>query len=141
MKKDEYVTTIVVGDNLIPVGINDVGQTYFFEYVDKNTHELKEECCGSYNTHFTEYIEYKFGEPEKDCSYYETMELHSVNENCPNNTKFGFCDKCEFQNREWSHFQKLVELGIIDRRGNIMEAYKPYLVKRDVVEEAVKEND
>ena len=140
MKKEEYVTTLIVGGRCVPVGLDDAGQSYFFEYVDE-AGNLVEECCGSYNTHFTEYIEYKFGEPEKDCSYYKTMELHPTSENCPNNFKYGFCDKCEFQNREWSHFQKLVELGIIDRRGNIMEAYKPYLVKRDVVEEAIKEND
>ena len=135
MKKDEYITTLVINGKCIPVGLNDAGQSYFIEYVD-GAGNLVEECCGSYNTDFIGYVEYKFGKPEVDCEYYKTMELRPIDEDCPNNLKYGYCDKCKFQKREWSHFQKLIELGIIDRRGNVMQPYQSYLVKRDIIEEA-----
>ena len=130
MKQEEYITTIVVNGRCIPVGLNDAGQTYFFEYIDE-AGNLVEECCGSYNPNYVEYIEYKFGDPEKDCPYYKSMFSRNEDECCPNNLKYGYCDKCIYQNRELSNFQALVKWGIIDRRGNINEKYQKYLIKND----------
>lgn len=134
MKKEEYITTFVVGSRCIPVGLDDAGQTYFFEYVDE-VGNLVEECCGSYNTDYQSCIEYRFGDPEKDCPYYESMFFKNDTECCPNNTKYGYCDKCLYQDRKWSNFQDLVKWGIIDRRGNISEKYQKYLLKNEAQDE------
>ena len=71
MVREEYIETIVIGDKCIPIGLNDAGQTYYFEYADNG--ELVEECCGSYNTDYRSYIEYKFGDPERDCPFYDNV--------------------------------------------------------------------
>ena len=126
MKKSEYIKTLVIGKNLIVVGLDDAGQTYFFEYLDKDG-VLKEECCGAYNLNYERYIEYKFGNPELECEYYKDMEASNEDKNCPDNFKYGYCDKCVFQNREWSNYQYLISLGIIDRRGNVNEKYSKFL--------------
>ena len=130
MNKNEYVESIVINNMLVNVGQNDAGQCYFIEWVEHN--ELFEECCGVYNTDYQGYIEYKFGNPEKDCPYYDGVDL-IVNEtkNCDNRFKFGYCDKCKYQNREYSNFQDLVKLDIVDKRGNVKEKYSKYLMKRE----------
>ena len=52
MKREEYVTTIVVYGKMVNVGMDDYGQQYFLEYVDDNG-ELVEFSCGSYNSDYT----------------------------------------------------------------------------------------
>ena len=125
MKSEEYVETLVIGNNLVVLGLDDAGQTYFFEYLDDNG-ELKEECCGSYNSNYIGYLEYKFLTPEKDCPYYEGQFLET-DKNCDHKFSYGYCDKCRFQDIEWSKYQDLINLGIIDRRGNVCEKYSKYL--------------
>lgn len=48
MKREEYVTTIVVYGKMVNVGMDDYGQQYFIEYLDDNG-ELVEVGCGAYN--------------------------------------------------------------------------------------------
>lgn len=127
MKRDEYIETLVVGKHLVVLGLDDAGQTYFFEYVDENGN-LKEECCGPYNFNYREYLEYKFCDPETDCKYYDMMSSNLGEEHdCPNKNIYGYCDKCKYQNLEWSYFQELINNGIIDRRGNVNKKYKKFL--------------
>lgn len=139
MNKEEYITTLAINGKCVPVGLNDAGQTYFFEYID-DSGTLVEECCGSYNTDYKSYIEYKFGEPEKNCEHYESMELFHEDENCPNKFKYGYCDKCKFQDINWSNFKSLVDLEIIDRRGNINKKYEQFLQSKLIENIEKKEN-
>lgn len=130
MKKEEFVTNFAVGDKLISVGLDDYGQCYFIEWAEDG--EIKEESCGSYNTDYKGYIEYRFGDPIKDCPYYSSNDLFSETlKNCDNKNMFGYCDRCKFQDVKWWARNILVELGIIDRRGNILEPFQDYLEKRD----------
>lgn len=48
MRKEDYFTTIVVDGKVVPIGIDDYGQCYYFEYVDKDG-QLQEMTCGTYN--------------------------------------------------------------------------------------------
>ena len=126
MKRDEYIETLVIGKQLIVLGLDDAGQTYFFEYLDENGN-LKEECCGSYNFNYREYLEYKFCNPETDCKYYTMMSSSNDDHDCPNKNIYGYCDKCKYQNLEWAYFQELINNGIIDRRGNVNKKYEKFL--------------
>lgn len=127
MKKEEYVETVVFRDRCIPVGIEDAGQTYFIEYVNEQG-EFVEDCCGSYNTDYNGYIEYRFGEPDRDCPYYDNIDLVMDPElNCEHRFEFGYCDKCKYQDRKWTAFQELVKLNIIDRRGTVLSPYDKFL--------------
>ena len=131
MLKDDYVNSIVVGDKLINIGLDDYGQCYFIEWAENG--ESKQESCGSYNTDYKSYIEYKFGEPEKDCPFYDSIYLITEEtKNCSNRDKFGYCDKCKYKDREWSNFQELIKMGIIDRRGNVNKKYTKYLQKKEI---------
>lgn len=60
MKKSEYVKTIVLDGKMINVGLDDYGQCYFFEFVDKNG-ELKEMSCGTYCFDYMQEIKDYFG--------------------------------------------------------------------------------
>lgn len=126
MKQEEYVKTVVFRDRCIPVGLDDSGQTYFIEYVNEQG-IFVEECCGPYNTDYQGYIEYKFGDPERDCSHYKTLD----NKTCEFRTQYGYCDKCKFQDIEWSTWQELIRLGIIDNRGNVLGQYNKFLSLRN----------
>ena len=129
MKKEEFVTNFAVGDKLISVGLDDYGQCYFIEWAEDG--EIKEESCGSYNMDYKGYIEYKFGEPAEHCPYYSKAEASYLKRDCDNKNKYGYCDKCELQDAKWSAHKLLVELGIIDRRGNILEPFQDYVMKKD----------
>ena len=127
MLRDEYVETLVLNGKMINIGIDDAGQCYFVEWVDDNG-KLKQESCGTYNFNYKGYAEYKFGSPEIDCIYYSIQNSKS---NCEHRNKFGYCDKCCYQDLNWSNFQKLIELGVIDRRGNVQDAYKEFIIKKE----------
>ena len=51
MKREEYVTTIVVYGKMVNVGMDDYGQQYFLEFLNDDG-ELIEFGCGSYNHDF-----------------------------------------------------------------------------------------
>lgn len=127
MDRNEYVETLVLNGKMINIGIDDAGQCYFVEWVDENGN-LMQESCGSYNFYYKKYAEYKFGNPEIDCIHYNVQDSSL---NCKHRNAFGYCDKCFYQDVNWGHFQKLVNFGIIDRRGNVQDAYKEFVVKKE----------
>lgn len=51
MKRDEYIETVVYKGHMVNVGIDDAGQQYFLEYVDK-AGNLQEVGCGAYNVSY-----------------------------------------------------------------------------------------
>lgn len=129
MLKNEYVATCVLGNKLINVGLDDAGQCYFLEYIEDG--QLKEESCGSYNTNYERYIEERFGEPVEHCQYYPDKELLKYVElkDCEHRNTYGYCYKCKYNDvREYS-FRSLVDLGIIDRRGNLIGPWNELLTK------------
>ena len=129
MKREEFVENIALGNQLISVGLDDYGQCYFFEYVKDN--QLVSSSCGSYNTDYKSEIEYLFGIPAVDCEYYSKQRDSGISEDCPSKLSYGFCDKCEYCDRKWFAFNTLVNLGVVDRRGQVLEPYTHYLVKTD----------
>ena len=117
---EEFVEVISIEDKLVVVGYDDAGQCYFIVYNEDG--ELKSESCGSFNDDYKEIIVYKFGNQLK-CEH--RSDLKGMEE-CVHRNK-GYCDSCEhYEPREYA-FQKLLELGILDRRGNITDNYKDIL--------------
>lgn len=129
MKRDEYIETLVVGKQMIPIGIDDAGQCYFYEYINENG-ELAEMSLGSYNMNYREDVEYIFGDPMRDCELYP-KDMFAPLKNCDNRGKYGYCAKCKYGDVERYSFNSLVDLGIIDRRGNLQGVWKELLVKRE----------
>lgn len=125
MKREEFIENIALGNQLISVGLDDHGQSYFFEYVKDN--QILSSSCGSYNTDYKREIEYLFGVPETDCEHYYKQSTLETTENCKHRMVYGFCDKCPYCDRKWTVFNNLVQLGIVDRRGNIQEPYNQFL--------------
>ena len=95
MNKHEFVTSVVFNKQLVNVGIDDNGQTYFIEYTDKDG-KLVEACVGSYETDYMYFIEHTLApdiitkdlcehvsdQPRWNCSYAES---HGFCYCCPNN--------------------------------------------------------
>ena len=106
MRKDEFIRHITYNDVEIDLGIDDYGQTYFIEYIDKYTGELITECVGAYCTNWHDYIEYRFGIPEKNCEIYD-QEIVTDNEGCSKMDK-GYCCRCpkRFSKTEYTAWQK-----------------------------------
>lgn len=90
MKQEEYIKTIVYNGQMINLGQDDVGQTYFLEYVEDG--ELKEECVGAYVTDYQDYIEWRFGNPEINCPIY--YDVVTTDTKCCTKLDQAFCDKC-----------------------------------------------
>ena len=90
MKQEEYIKTIVYNGQMINIGLNDYGQTYFIEYVEDG--ELKEECVGAYVAEYEDYIEYKFGDPEINCPIYN--DVITTDTECCTVFDKGFCIRC-----------------------------------------------
>lgn len=57
MRKEDYLETKVINGQMVNIGMDDYGQCYYFEYIDKNG-QLKEMSCGTYNFDYIEEIEY-----------------------------------------------------------------------------------
>ena len=64
MKQEDYVETLVINSHIVPVGIDDYGQCYYFEYLDKNG-QLQEMSCGTYNFNYKREIESFFKAMDK----------------------------------------------------------------------------
>lgn len=100
MRKEEYIETIVFNGQMINVGIDDYGQTYFLEYINKDG-ELVEDCVGAYETDYKSYIESVFGEPTLNCDI-----IDDVKGKCKKVNKM-YCHKCDHdplvmaRNKRW----------------------------------------
>ena len=90
MKQEEYIKTIVQNGQMINLGQDDAGQTYFIEYAEDG--KLVEECVGPYVTDYEDYIEYRFGNPETNCPIYHNV-VTTDTECCTQQTK-SLCLKC-----------------------------------------------
>jgi len=64
MRKEDYIKTIKVNGYTVDIGLDDYGQCYYFEYVDKNG-KLQEVGCGSYNFNYEQEIKDYFNILEK----------------------------------------------------------------------------
>ena len=65
MTKEEYVKTIEICGNKIDLGLDDYGQCYFIEWIDKNG-EKKSTGLGTYNFHYLEAIYALFDKKYKE---------------------------------------------------------------------------
>ena len=132
MTREEFVENIVIGNKLISVGLDDYGQCYFIEWAEDG--KIKEESCGSYNFNYKGYIEERFGEPIEHCCYYPNENMFDKNykptlEDCEHRGTYGYCFKCKYNDVKEYSFQSLVNLGIIDRRGNVIGPWNDILIK------------
>lgn len=107
MKQEEYIKTIIYNSQMINIGLDDYGQTYFIEYAEDD--ELKEECVGPYVIDYEDYIEYRFGNPEINCPIYNKV-ITTDTECCQNQTK-SLCIKCRkrWNNVDYAAWQKRQE--------------------------------
>lgn len=107
MKQEEYIKTIVYNGQMINLGQDDAGQTYFLEYAEDG--ELKEECVGAYVLDYEDYIEWRFGNPEINCSIYNDV-VTTDTECCPHINK-SLCLKCRkrWNNIDYVAWQKRQE--------------------------------
>ena len=139
MKKEEFIESIVLNDKLINIGLDDNGQCYFVEWVENN--KLHQESWGAYNLNYKDYVEFKFGCPAVDCPYYpDNIEIYPTI-NCKNKNKYGFCDHCFYQDVNWNAHKELIKLGVIDRRGNVKEIYRDYIVSKEEILNSGSENN
>ena len=124
MEKEEFIESIFFNGKLVNVGLDDAGQSYFIEYVNDRG-ELKEESVGSYNTNYKGYIEYVFGTPdlcEKNQEIYciQNLSKNNIPKKCPHPHKYGYCDRCPYQDYEWYVRCQLRNLGVLDRHGDVL---------------------
>lgn len=124
MKKEEFVESIFFNGKLVNVGLDDAGQSYFIEYVDEHG-DLNEESVGSYNTDYKGYIEYTLGTPDlceknQEICWGQNLSKNNVPQKCPHPHKYGYCDKCPYQDYEWYVRCQLRNLGVIDRHGDVL---------------------
>ena len=96
MKQEEYIKTIVYNGQMINLGNDDAGQTYFIEYAENG--ELKEECVGPYVTDYKDYIEWRFGDPEINCPVYN--DVVTTDTECCTYIDKSLCLKCR---KRWSN--------------------------------------
>lgn len=124
MKKEEFVESIFFNGKLVNVGLDDAGQSYFIEYVNDRG-ELKEESVGSYNENYNGYVEYTFGTPDLCEKHFEIfldqkLSKNNATQKCPHPHKYGYCDRCPYQDYEWYVRCQLRNLGVIDRHGDVL---------------------
>ena len=121
--KDELLEVIVYNGHLICIGFDEPGQSYFVVYEDKDC--IQTESLTAYQTDICDYIEWKFGNPEL-CKHYYNDEI----EQCEYKDK-GYCGMCKKYDYREYQYQKLLNLGIIDRHANITNEYSTILeIKR-----------
>lgn len=76
---NEYIKTLNVGGYRINLSLDDYGQCYFIEWVDKDG-KKKSTGLGAYNTHYMEDIYYMFDERYKELSRKEMFGQISTSE-------------------------------------------------------------
>lgn len=124
MKKEEFIESIFFNGKLVNVGLDDAGQSYFIEYVDDHG-DLNEESVGSYNADYKGYIEYTLGTPDlcekhQEICWGQNLSKNNVPKKCPHPHKYGYCDRCPYQDYEWYVRCQLRNLGVIDRHGDVL---------------------
>lgn len=67
MTKEQYIKTIEVCGTKVDLGLDDYGQCYFIEWIDKNG-EKKSAGLGTYNFHYMESIYHMFDERYRELS-------------------------------------------------------------------------
>lgn len=86
MKTSEFIKTITYGGQVINVGLDDYGQSYFLEWIDgdEKAHTIG---CGTYNTDYMYTIEGLFGDPIQCVSY-------GLKDKCTVPGAHGYCIRC-----------------------------------------------
>ena len=109
----QFIESIDCNGQLINIYIDDAGQSYLLEYVDRDG-DLQVTSCGSYNTNYKWCIEELFGDPAKNCSNY----LLQKSKNCLCDSKYthGYCNKCMYADFYIWWKKHLMELSVIDPR-------------------------
>jgi len=104
MRQEEYIKTIVYNNRMINVGLDDYGQTYVIEYLEDGN--LKTECVGPYITDYEDYIEWRFGIPEINCSIYNDVTTSDTE--CCTKLDKSFCNECRksWNDVDWAALQK-----------------------------------
>ena len=92
MRPEEYVKTIAYNGHMVNIGMDDNGQQYFLEYLDRKG-KLTESGCGSYNDDYQKEVERLFGEPSFCILYHKCSKQNSV---CDQYTAHGYCIKCPY---------------------------------------------
>lgn len=72
----EYVETLLFGDRVVNVFLDDYGQCYCLQYYEKESGEMVTTSCGSYETDYIGYAEMLFEDP-KNCEHYKEYEHNS----------------------------------------------------------------
>lgn len=136
MKDSEFVTTVTFNGIQINVGLDDAGQSYFIEF------ETDEGCqamsVGSYNTDYMGFIEFCFGDPTKNCDVYseikkkQNLAFDNLPEDCPHRNKYGFCDRCPYQDYDWYVLTELRRLGVLNRHGDHLTPRFKHLFERSL---------
>lgn len=57
-ENETYICSVICNKTMVNVFLDDYGQQYFYQYVDKETGKLVEVSCGSYQTEYLEQIEH-----------------------------------------------------------------------------------
>ena len=66
MRKDEYLKTVYVDGKKVDIGMDDYGQSYFFEWEEDG--EIKSQGCGTYNFDYMSCIMYELCDEYRDLS-------------------------------------------------------------------------
>lgn len=114
MSVDEFVNLIEYNNKLVAIGLDSYGQSYFVVYKDEESGEVVTNSIGTYVDDVDDYIEWKFGEPTLCDKYNEGDET-----TCEHRGSKGYCDRCKKYDYREYQYQKLLSLGVVDRRGNI----------------------
>lgn len=120
----QFIEAVNFNKNLINVYLDDAGQSYILEYMDKG--EIKEVSCGSYNTNYMWCIEELFGHPTISCEKYKKQK--EKNCLCEDKFKHGYCDKCMYADFYFFYKQFLRNTGLIDQRLKINENCKELFI-------------
>ena len=119
MSVDEFVNLIEYNNKLVAIGLDSYGQSYFVVYKDEESGEVVTNSIGTYVDDVDDYIEWKFGDPTLCDKYDEGNET-----TCENRGSKGYCDRCKKYDYREYQYQKLLSLGVVDRRGNITKEFE-----------------
>ena len=120
MGVDEFVNLIEYNNKLIAIGLDSFGQSYFVVYKDEESGELVTNPIGTYVADVDDYIEWRFGEPTLCDKYNDGGDETS----CEHRGSKGYCDRCKKYDYREYQYQKLLSLGVVDRKGNVVKEFE-----------------